>query len=1437
MGPSRPREPRARYLLALTAFAAAALFVYVARAGAPKPPPDSAAPAPSALPAAQVLPPPAVKAAAPGVSGAPRAARIPQPVPAAPPASVPPAPRPGLLSVRIDSPTEGSVFHSRIELSGRIGLSEGSDLIARLESLRWSFKGTDRSGRIAVEPDGSFRAEVPTDGLKSALTLVVTARQKTGSPVQASVTLRDRGVGPSIIITSPSVPGAYGSRVAMKGTVQGPEELPNPLAEVASLSWGVDGTRLGGPLHFARDGVFEFSFSTVGFHGAITVRIRATDRNGHRSAALLVLPDRTAGPALAIDTPAEGSAYGAAVSVTGRAGDPDDPSGSPAEVSTLTWRILGHPSLSGTLPRESDGRFSLTFSTEGLRGTQKLELHAKDMNGRSSTAAVTLVQPEAPAPAAEQAPAPETPAVVAPHPSAPLEAAPEPTVPMPAAVQAPVREPPGTAPAVIAAAPSRAPHEEAPVVERAPEGPIPIVINSPAEGGYYKDITVIAGKVGSDAAPARLKSMTWEIPGHTDRQGRVVTGEDGAFKFPLYFSDLSGDVSVALVAEDLKGQVSRASLTLHDGRLKPVISLVSPAGGGSYGSLIRVAGTVTDPYAGLTGMEGVDSVGWLLAPVTFARSSAPIRGTIPLPPGGTFRFSLPTKSLTGTQDLTLSATGRSGNRTDLTIRLIQGNGDLPSFGVVPADRSLTVSWDQAAFAVRYDLSWSVDGAPADQASWKRDVKPPVILTGLENGTRYALQVRATFDDGSTGSSSEERFIPLSPQTLAPLVTNDYMQIRLSWKGISGSDSFDVWRTVKGADAYKKIAAALAATSYVDNGVEFGRDYQYAISPSAARAPMSAPGTGRSLAFPAERLLLVGSAAASGARRVTVSGGYAFVASGAQGVRVIDVSSPAAPTKAGEIATTDAWDVAVRGSYAYVADGEAGLRVLDVSSPRAPLLIGSRRTTDARAVVLSGNFAWIADGVKGLKIINISDARSLPRVGQVDTVNALGLSLQGNLVFLADGPGGLKIFDVSRGGAVPALLGSLSTSDARQVSVQGGLAAVADGASGLRVVDVSNPSRPVLLATFDTGMAVSVAMDAGFAYVADGKTGIKAVNLEDPARPSLFASQPAPGASGISVANRLASIADDAGLELVRVQIQGRSFPVAACDTRGKAFDVSVFGDWAYVASHAQGMRIVNVGDPANVTNASLAASVETRSAESVSLQDNLAYVADGTNGVRILDVSPVWVRSAAGPADVGAYKPGGSVSRVVPAGKYLYVAAGDRGVLVLDVSTPASPALVSSVRSTDASDITLHGNWLYLADGAGGIKILDVADPTHPITLSPGIRGTVRRLALTGTLLVAAFDDGVRIIDVSDPRAPKALGRYGTKTAHAVAADGGFAYVAEGYRGLTVLDLSRPGNPSVVSSCENVFAVGVAIKGEFAIVVDSVGLRVIRVLIPAWLGH
>ncbi len=536
---------------------------------------------------------------------------------------LPPAP-----SLVIESPVDGSIFYSKVELKGRVSAAPASSV----QSLKWSIEGTDRGEPLDPAADGSFQAQIPLDGLHSNLTLMVTAVMD-GKTFQASVGLVDRRAGPSVYIQSPRRNVTYGSSVRVTGQVLGPVELEDPLAEVASLSWSVPGSTLGGPLRYGPDGAFDFSFSTVGLHGPVEVRVLGTDRNGHQSVSTLPLSDRPSGPSLKVETPAEKASYGAAVSVSGRVGDPADPSGSPAEVKTLSWQLLGDPAHSGTAPWQRDGTFAFSFPTQGLSGTQTLELRAEDRNGRVTTVSMSLEgSPAAAPPAVAAAPVPAAPAVpltpapaappAAPAPAAPAAlapAAPAPAAPAALAPAAPApvptpAAPPAAAPAPAPAAPPAAAPTPAPAAPPAaaapsPAGP-PITISSPAQGGFYKDITIIEGRIGIGAGAA-LKSFTYRVPGHT-RSGRVAVDARGAFKLPLDLSDITGDLSVVLAAEDAAGGTSEASLSLHDGRLKPTITLLEPANGGSYGSAIRVAGTVTDPYAGRAG-HGRNRIGELAA--------------------------------------------------------------------------------------------------------------------------------------------------------------------------------------------------------------------------------------------------------------------------------------------------------------------------------------------------------------------------------------------------------------------------------------------------------------------------------------------------------------------------------------------------------------------------------------------------------------------------------------------------------------------------------------------------------------------------------------------------------------------------------------------------------------------------------------------------------
>ncbi len=66
------------------------------------------------------------------------------------------------------------------------------------------------------------------------------------------------------------------------------------------------------------------------------------------------------------------------------------------------------------------------------------------------------------------------------------------------------------------------------------------------------------------------------------------------------------------------------------------------------------------------------------------------------------------------------------------------------------------------------------------------------------------------------------------------------------------------------------------------------------------------------------------------------------------------------------------DVTVVGTTAYVADGASGLQILDVSDPANPVWLGAYNTPDiARGVTLLGTTAYVADGGSGLQILDVT----------------------------------------------------------------------------------------------------------------------------------------------------------------------------------------------------------------------------------------------------------------------------------------------------------------------------------------------------------------------------------------------------------------------------------------------------------------------------------
>jgi hypothetical protein len=123
-------------------------------------------------------------------------------------------------------------------------------------------------------------------------------------------------------------------------------------------------------------------------------------------------------------------------------------------------------------------------------------------------------------------------------------------------------------------------------------------------------------------------------------------------------------------------------------------------------------------------------------------------------------------------------------------------------------------------------------------------------------------------------------------------------------------------------------------------------------------------------------------AGAGGSGIEVVYGMAYVAAGASGLRLIDVSNPTAPVEVGGINTPgSARNVAVWGRLAYVADG-SGLRVIDVSIPDAPVELGAIAIFGgADNVTVVGGLAYVS-GDSSLRLIDVSNPAAPVELGGV-----------------------------------------------------------------------------------------------------------------------------------------------------------------------------------------------------------------------------------------------------------------------------------------------------------------------------------------------------------------------------------------------------------------------------------------------------------------------
>jgi hypothetical protein len=412
-----------------------------------------------------------------------------------------------------------------------------------------------------------------------------------------------------------------------------------------------------------------------------------------------------------------------------------------------------------------------------------------------------------------------------------------------------------------------------------------------------------------------------------------------------------------------------------------------------------------------------------------------------------------------------------------------------------------------------------------------------------------------------------------------------------------------------------------------------------------------------------------------ARDIALVGDSVLLASGRQGLRILNVTDPEAPVlDSGHPLLGEAVALAVhRGSgRAYVALGTSGLAIVDVRSPRSTKDLGHVELVgQAWDVALAGDYAWVSDRTGGARSIDVSDPAA-PRLGALHRIDegAPGpIAVEGDYLFT-----GLDL--------------DLPNDDADEVPRWW-----AEMHGGLNLAYIADPEHPLNVVTVDRERGVT-ALDLG--TIAD--------------QPMVFVAEWAS-----TLPDELAHAPGIRGFDHIRaLRLKERgSFELKRAVT-----DIDLAGDVAYVTCLDEGLWTFDVSNPDDPKQLGFVATPG--EALGVTVDGARAYVADGEAGVQIVDArQPQW------PYLAGRVAMPGRARRVAPDGKRAWVAAMDGGVQFIDALDAYAPRLIASYRTPGrAYAIAVRDRYAYVAVPDGPFLVLHAAvlsrDIPTPTNTSPG---------------------------------------------------------------------------------------------------------------------
>lgn len=471
------------------------------------------------------------------------------------------------------------------------------------------------------------------------------------------------------------------------------------------------------------------------------------------------------------------------------------------------------------------------------------------------------------------------------------------------------------------------------------------------------------------------------------------------------------------------------------------------------------------------------------------------------------------------------------------------------------------------------------------------------------------------------------------------------------------------------------------------------------------------------------------------------------------------------------------------------------------------------------VIVSGDYAYIANGNYGLKIIKINNPDEITEVAFDENKfnnsiinSAKSIYKTGNIIYLVD-PYLCKLFIidiVDSENPDPEFKKTIKIEDAFDIHISANYAYVA-ARNALHTINISDPINPVYninnsYKSPTNIISQSIFVKEPYAYIAADNSGLRIINILKP-RASLVSKLPGSvvkphidlnNAVDIDVSGPYASVVDGSCVKIINISnpnnLKDDGFLINRTDITG----IHISGPYIYTISNS-GLRIYDISGqkifdpdfPEDKVNDIFAG-------KDIYVYGSYAYTINFLykNLLKIIDISNPGHPIEAGWLNLD------NAEKVFVEGSYAYIAAGTSGIKIIDVSDHKYPNEIKCITKEDwrfIENIYVLNNYAYIIDKSTILRIIlriiDISDPQNPREVGKfeNLKCAKGLFVVGSHAYVADGEYGIKIIDISNPEVPNEIACLDDDTgcAENVFVSGHYAYIANGTGGLQIIDL-RP---------------------------------------------